>query len=361
MTTVLVDARSLSTASAHRGIGVYLGALLPRLAAEADLDVAALATTGTELPPGVRRIPMRRSAPGRFEHLEHLLRLPRDLRRTRHDVFHSPATEPPRNEPGPWVQTLLDVIPLEIDVPEFRRERRRWRQRARSIGRAHAVITPSRHSADAGIRLLGLEAARVHVVPLGVGPAFRPAATGTAGPPTVLYVGEYGPHKGYAEAFEVVARLADRGLPHRLVVVGRIAPWVAPVIEAEVRRSARPDRIHLAGYVTEAELVGLYQQADALVVTSRAEGFGLPVVEAMACGTPVIAFANSSLTEVVDGAGELVADGDVVEFASRLASLLRDGRRRHELSQAGLRRAEDFDWDACATTHAEILRSVATS
>ena len=361
MTTVLVDARSLSTASLHRGIGVYLRALLPRLARACDLDVAALATSGTELPAGVRAVPMRRSAPGRLEHLEHALRLPRDLRRTRHDVFHSPATEPPRATPGPWVQTLLDVIPLEIDVPEFRRERRRWRQRAQSIRGADAVITPSRHSADAGIRLLGLAAAKVHVVPLGVSSAFRPATTRTAAPPTLLYVGEYGPHKGYAEAFAVIARIAEAGLPHRLVVVGRIAPWIAPVVEAEVRRSPRPDRIELAGYVSEPELVALYQQADALVVTSRAEGFGLPVVEAMACGTPVVAFANSSLTEVVGGAGELVDDGDVDAFADRLSGVLRHGDRRHELSEAGLQRARDFDWDTCATTHAEILRAVAGS
>src|SRR5207237_9291849 len=108
----------------------------------------------------------------------------------------------------------------------------------------------------------------------------------------------------------------------------------------------RPDLVDGVGYVDD--LAALYRQAAVLVVTSRHEGFGLPVVEAMASGTPVVAFTNSALPEVVGDAGLLVPDGDVDAFARAVCSLLDDEATRSELARRGVTRAQRFSWETTA-------------
>ena len=178
-------------------------------------------------------------------------------------------------------------------------------------------------------------------------------------PPHLLYVSAYGPHKGYSEAFEVLSALADRGLPHRLKMVGTVARRMQPLIRMQANALRHRDRIDLLGVVSPDELLELYQRADAVIVTSRYEGFGLPAVEAMATGSPVVAFANSSLPEVIGQAGVLVPDGDVAAFADAVASVVTDRARWDELSNAGLERATQFSWRRTASETAAVLRSVA--
>jgi alpha-1,3-rhamnosyl/mannosyltransferase len=221
------------------------------------------------------------------------------------------------------------------------------------------VCTNSRRTADDAVRLLGLDPGRIHVTPLGVDGRYRPgAAPATDGPPIVLYVGEYGPHKGFAEAFAVADAIADAGLPHRLAMVGFLAPWYESTVHDLLHQAARPDRVDLLGYVDD--VVAAYRQADALIVTSRYEGFCLPALEAMACGTPVVAFDNSALPEVLGDAGTLVRDGDTRAFASALIALLRDPRARQEASERGVERARSFTWDRCATGLVDAVRSAAS-
>jgi glycosyltransferase involved in cell wall biosynthesis len=123
--------------------------------------------------------------------------------------------------------------------------------------------------------------------------------------------------------------------------------------------SRRPERIELLGLVPEAELVRLYQHASALIITSRYEGFGLPAIEAMASATPVIAFDNSALTEVVGDAGVLVEDGDTVAMAAHVEAILASASRRSELSARGLARAAGFTWEEAARRHEEVYTLVA--
>lgn len=112
----------------------------------------------------------------------------------------------------------------------------------------------------------------------------------------------------------------------------------------------------MLGFVDD--LVAEYQGASLLLFTSRYEGFGLPLLEAMACGTPIVAFANSAITEVVSDAGILVDDGDVREMVRAARSLLDDDRRWQELSERGLERARSFSWERSATAYADLFASV---
>lgn len=342
---VALDARALTDASAYRGIGTYVRNLVAALADRTDISVTPV-------------VPRHRLAPPRWATLEHHLRLPRELARTPADVNHSPALDPPRRSGRPWVQTIPDLLPLVSDDPAFALERRRWRRWAPRVRRADAVVTFSRHSADQAADRLGIDPARIHVIPLAAGPEFRP---GDAAPPSryVLYVGEYGPHKGLGEAAALAAALASADLPHELWVAGRVVGDNRAPLEAALG-GAGPEaraRIRVLGWVPD--LVPVYQGAAALIVTSRHEGFGLPALEAMACGTPVVAFANSATTEVVGGGGALAPDGDVPALAAQLFGVLRSESRRADLVDAGLARAAEFSWRRTADAHAEVYRSVA--
>jgi glycosyltransferase involved in cell wall biosynthesis len=359
VTRVLVDGLALATPSATRGIGTYLRSVLEPMVGR-DLAVDVLAPAGTPVPTGTGLVPSTRRAAERHSYYEQLLRLGRDIRRADPDVFHSPGTDPPLGVAVPWVQTLHDVIPLAYPGAGYRAERLRWRARGRLIRSADAVIADSSHTADDAARWLGLDPSRVSVVHLGVDPRFQPPAErGLARSPYLLFVSAYGPHKGYEEAFELISALAERGLPHRLKVVGTIARRTQALVRRQSSAVAHADRIDLLGVVAFDQLLELYQQAEAVVVTSRYEGFGLPAVEAMATGTPLVAFANSSLPEVVGAGGVLVPDGDVDAFAAAVATIAGDRRRWDELSAAGLARSAHFSWQRAADATAAVLRSVA--
>ncbi|HZQ87778.1 MAG TPA: glycosyltransferase family 1 protein [Acidimicrobiales bacterium] len=351
MLRVALDTRSLVDGSQHRGIGTYVAAIAAGLEAREDVDLVRVGGA-----PELRA--------GRWGEAlgwwRHELRLPGAIATARPDVFHGAGQHPPRRVAVPWVQTLFDVIPLVRDDPAMRPYRARWRRLAPRYRRASAVIAISRAAAADGIARLGLEPSRVHVVPCGVAPSFRPPMVRpTCDVPYLLCVGAWGPHKGFAEAAAVAAALADAGYPHRLVIAGAADPWSVAQVQAVVAGAARPDRVDVVGFVDD--IVPLYQGASALISTSRAEGFGLPAVEAMACATPVVAFDNTAQPEVVGDGGILVPDGDVAAMVTALRPLLDDERVWAEQSERALARAAAFDWGRAVDAHAEIYRRVLAS
>ena len=362
MTSVAIDGVLVSNPDdAGRGLGRYVDALLSSLVDVDGLDLIALMAGPRGLPTDVRRVDIRRRfrPPARLAWYEHIARIGRDARRVQPDVFHSPGLDPPLWYRGPWVQTLHDVIPLVYPSELWGPEVKRWRLRGRLMRRAGAVICISAHTADLAVQHLGLDASRLHVIHHGVTPIFRQrVAPEAADPPYVLYVGGFGPHKGFAEAFDVIARVADAGLPHRLRFVGGSGSAHGDPVDSIVQGARRPDRIDVLGQITDEELVRLYRGADALIVTSRYEGFGRPTIEALAAGTPVVSFDNSSLGEILGDGGVLVADGDVEAFAGELIAILRDDAARAELGHRALRRSEHFDWARCAAEHAEVYEAV---
>lgn len=357
---VLVDATCLSGDPGASGVGRYARGLLGGLAGTADLT--AIVTPGTDLPPGVGRAEVtRRWRTGRLHIHEHRFRLPLELKGLPGDVFHALAPDPPRRVRSSWVQTLHDVIPL-VDPASPPAMRRLWSGWAERYREADAVIAVSAYSANEGARVLGLDRRRVHVIHHGVDEIFSPLGQSGAcadGRPYVLAVGEHSARKRFDHAFAAVGHIVERGLPHRLVVAGRLNHWNADELHGLVARSAHPERVEVAGFV--ADLPALYRGAAAVVVPSAHEGFGFVALEAMASGVPVVAYANSATPEVAGDAAVLVEDGDVTALGLALADLLVDPMRCEELAAAGQDRARSFTWARTARMTLEVYRSVVKS
>jgi glycosyltransferase involved in cell wall biosynthesis len=256
----------------------------------------------------------------------------------------------------PWVQTLHSLD----DHPALAEERRRWQRLGPRIRSATAVIVATDHARDGVIDLMDLDPGRVHVVPFGVSPAFRLAAPApTVDTPYLLYVGEYGPHKGYREAFESISGLAERGFPHRLEVAGRLAPWHQEEVTRLLAVTKHPERVDLLGHVDQARLVDLYAGATAVVMTSRCEAFGFPLVEAMAMAIPVVAFDNTAIPSVLGDGGVTVPDGDVGAVVDAVAEIITDPAFRNRVAVAARRRSVLFDWQDCAAAHKRIYAAAA--
>jgi glycosyltransferase involved in cell wall biosynthesis len=211
---------------------------------------------------------------------------------------------------------------------------------------------------------LGVDPERVDVSPLGTD--LRPASEqavaalrrrlGLRGP-YLLGLGTLEPRKDVPTLIRAFARLAGE-LPHRLVLAG-MAGWGAGEVAGAVAASGVSDRILLAGYVPEADKPALFTGADVFVYPSRYEGFGLPVLEAMACGTPVVTTTGGSLPEVAGDAALLIEPGDVDTLAVSIGKLAGEAGERVALVQRGMVRAAGFTWNRCAALTAEAYRRAA--
>lgn len=359
-TSVWLDATQLSGQSAWSGIGTYVRELTERLGARPDVRVTAIATDDVELPEGVaRRTVTRRIREGRPSVVEHETRRAFELMARGNAVFHNPNPHAPLVCRSPWVQTLHDLIPLVYDDPALAGLKSRFLRFGPRYRRADAVIAVSRHAADEGMRVWGLDPRRIEVVHHGVAAQFVPGDGTEQEPGYISVVSEFSRRKGFDLAFEVIASLAQEGYPQHLVVAGRIQEWLREDFDLVLASASRPDRIEVRGFVDD--LAAVYQGATVHLVTSRYEGFGFPALEAMACGTPVVAFANSSLPEVIGDAGILVPDGDVGAMVAAVRRLLHDPSMRADLAHAGVERARQFTWAESASRHAEVYFKVAGS
>jgi alpha-1,3-rhamnosyl/mannosyltransferase len=232
----------------------------------------------------------------------------------------------------------------------------------RGLTRAAWVVTPSRFSRAELVRHAGVPAARIVVVPYGVSHDFCPGPADTqalAGlglvRPFVLSVGLIQPRKNMVTALRAFEDFADRHPHHELAVVGGRG-WRSGAFVSAVARSRHRDRVRLLGRVSEHELLSLYRGAGCLLFGSRYEGFGLPIVEAMACGTPVIAGAFGPAPELVGGGGLLVDVTDPAAMSRALETAL-DLSLRAELSAAAVEESAAFSWERCARETTEIYES----
>ena len=288
--------------------------------------------------------------------------LPLQLRRERIDVLHSPHHHTPvaaRLASGRLrrVVTFHDVTFLLLPerYPLIRRLYMSSVTRA-SARAADAFIAPSQAVRNDVVRKLGLPADRVSVIPEAAAPAYAPA-DGAAmaslrqryGLPNryLLSVGSLEPGKNRARLIEAYARLHHEGIDVPLMVAGQRA-WNYEGDFELVRRLGLDQQVRFLGYVPDEDLPALYSGALLLAFPSLYEGFGLPVLEAMACGTPVLTSNVSATAEVAGDAALLVDPRSVDGLTSALGRLLTDDALRAELRRRGLARAAEFSWERTA-------------
>ncbi len=293
--------------------------------------------------------------------------LPLDLRRRGAALLHSPHhTTPVAYCPCPRVLTVHDVA-FFLLPDRYPLVRRIYFQLLTflSARRARGVIVPS-HSVEEEARgFLGLRPDRFFVTHEGVDAAFRPLdraacsklARERYGLPDgyLLSLGTREPGKNRGAILWALRYLLDHGLDLHLAIAGQAA-WGADEENALVAQLGLRDRVHFTGYVAQDDLPALYNGAALFLFPSLHEGFGLPVLEAMACGTPVIASNVSALPEVAGDAALLVDPHDAHAIADSAAYLLTNPEEAERLRAAGLNRAARFTWDACAEATLDVYR-----
>ena len=377
--------------SAHAFV-IYFNdpALRDRTVAETDLDRAPNFSTCL-LPFGLFSI-------------RNQLRLPGLLAEAALDVFHSPnymipLRAFPRGRAGRirCVTTIHDLIPLMFPDYAPRAWKRRffllyrWLMHEVAV-RSDLVLTDSRSARDDVIRHLRLPPEQVLAIPLGVLPKFQPAATSsgaqrlvsrsfseggstldasrTSGATgwtpgraraeqTILWVGRADPYKNLVGLIEAFAALRKQyQLPVELRIVG---PKDRRYPEASRRAAGLgvEDAVTWLGYLPDDRLVSEYQTADVFVQPSWYEGFGLPVLEAFACGAPVICSNKGSLPEVAGGAALIVQPQDLIGLTEAMRRVLTDFRLARDMSARGLRQAQKFTWETTARMTLEAYQKAA--
>jgi len=237
----------------------------------------------------------------------------------------------------------------------------------RSARRANAILADSESTRRDVIDLLGVDANKVHVVYAGVDARFTPqpsaavhdvcARYGITGS-YVLAVGTLQPRKNYPRLLEAFAALRQRlACTHQLVIVGGRG-WLYEEIDAAITCLSLADNVLMLGFVPDTDLPALYSGAELLAFPSLYEGFGLPALEAMACGTPVVASTAPSLPEVCGNAALLVCPTDTMALADAMEQVLTDEALATRLAERGRERARQFRWEDAAADLLKVYQAV---
>jgi glycosyltransferase involved in cell wall biosynthesis len=304
------------------------------------------------------------SAPTNFG--RHLTALPLAIAGAGVDLFHAPAYTAPMWGATPVVLSVHDVSYARHPewYPYRRDPLRRWFYR-RSARRARVILTISEFSKREIIAAYDIPADRIIVTPLGVSDMFRPAAASAteASAPFLLHVGDLHERRNLGIIIRALARLRAQAQAQdprlasvRLVLAG-VDRGLGALLMNDATQWGVRDAIDVRGRVSDEELVALYQQCAALVYPSRYEGFGFPLVEAMACGAPVIAANASAIPEVAGSAAAALLDpDDEAGFADAIARVLLDADYAAACRARGLARAARFTWQATAAATAAAYR-----
>jgi glycosyltransferase involved in cell wall biosynthesis len=300
------------------------------------------------------------------------LALPAVARRHALPLIHDPAGVSPFLL-GRWAGDYGRVVTLHDAIAFRYPEGYSWlnnflhrRYIPATLANVDAVITVSAASRDDLVRFLGLPPERVFVVPNAVGGAFRPlpdeaarsvAARYGAQPPYVLYVGALEARKNVVTLLRAFARLRS-AFPRCTLVVAGAPRFSAPDVPRALAALDLADAVRFTGYVAEGDLPALYNAATAFCFPSLYEGFGLPVLEAMACGTPVVCARASSLPEVAGDAALLFEARDEGALAEALARVLGEPELAGDLSRRGLARAAGYSWARTAEATQAVYRHV---
>lgn len=295
--------------------------------------------------------------------------LPRRVAEDRPDVLHVQYTAPLRCA-APLVVSVHDVSYLEH--PEYFTSFRAMQLRVtvrRTVRAAACVLTPSEFSKQRILEAYRLDDQKVVVMPNGVSSVFRPVAREAAqrsvresmhvASPFILTVGDLQPrknHLGLIHAFEDLVRNYPQ-LPHHLVIVGK-ETWHAAAVQAAAKASFAHDRIHFTGFVDDEQLRRLYGACDLLVYPSFYEGFGLPILEAMACGRAVACSNTSAMPEVADSAALLFDPNSRQDLVFSMRDLLLNPDLRLRMERLGAQRAAMFSWENTAARTLDVYYAV---
>jgi glycosyltransferase involved in cell wall biosynthesis len=351
------------------GNEVYVRSLLSAFAGlnhDAELVAYVSADTAAQyLPANIRT---RRVATNPFVRLGFDLAM--RVRQDRPDLLHVQYTAPLAC-PVPVVVSVHDVSFLEH--PEYFTRDRAWQLQftvRRTVKRAARILTGSEFSRASILKVYGdLEEDKVVVVPNAAASEFRPISREGASAavrdrfsiaaPFVLSVGDLQPRKNQIGLIKAFARMVN-AYPHlkqNLVLAGK-ETWFADQVHKAARESGIRDRIQFCGFVSDDDLLQLYNACDLFVFPSFYEGFGLPALEAMACGRAVACSHTSALPEVVDGAAILFDPYALDEIVRALADLLLDRELRARMERLGLQRAAHFSWQRTAQRTLEVFHDV---
>jgi len=351
------------------GVGYYTEHLLHHLARQVDeLTVLSNQPVDTDrpLPPHVRVVTSPRHVP-RMVWIQ--LQATAALRAMGAEVAHFTNGMVPLASSVPTVVTIHDVS-LRL-YPRYHPPRRVLLNGplvGLAARRANAIITVSESARDDIVRSYKVDPARVRVVYEAAAPSFTPVRDvetlarvrrryGLA-ERVILYVGTIEPRKNLPTLIDAFSKQLEAGhLSHQLVCVGPYG-WMSRGLGERIDTGGVDRAVRFTGYVPFEDLPALYSLAEMFVYPSMYEGFGLPVVEAMACGVPVITGPASALTEVGSNAVHHVDRLDADRLGEALVDLARDGEKRARMAEAGLSRAREFSWDRAARESLEIYESV---
>lgn len=269
------------------------------------------------------------------------------------DLMHLPWSEGPVRPLCPFVLTLFDLATIDGASSYELGFRIYYNTLLRAhMRRAATVIVTSRATLEAARERWPRQ--RYRLIPLAVDPWFRVVEGESQTPePTVLYTGGFDPRKRVTDLVEAVARLRARVPTVQLVLSGEAPPEVVDLARRKLDR-----QVMFSGYLGDEQLASWYRRAWVVAYPTDMEGFGFPIVEAFASGTPVVATRVGSVEEVANDAALLVSPGDVEELADAIERLLLDTRLRDSLRAAGLQRASSFSWDEVAQKTMDVYREV---
>lgn len=361
------DATTLS--GRMSGVGYYTARLMESLAngaGDGQLDrLVVLSNRSVPVPRG-GRVELYDRRRFRVRSVWMQLLLPRILADLKPDLVHFTNYLAPLASRVPYVVSFHDMT-LAL-FPGFHTLKKRLLTSSLIplvARRARLILTPSEATRHDVVRLLRADPKRVRVIPYAAAPRFRPSAEAPERleavhgirSPYFLYVGTLEPRKNLVRALRAFARVRHELPRHHFVLVGERG-WKYQEILREARSPELAERVTFLGYVAEEHLPPLYSQATALVYPSLYEGFGLPVVEAMACGTPVLTSRSSSLAEIADGCALLVDPTDERGLAEGMRALGSNEDLRRSLAERGRARVAAFSWERTGRETVAAYRAV---
>lgn len=327
------------------GVGIYVRELTERLGT--GIDVTKLNVSQAHMPTW-RRI-----------YTDQVL-LPRETDRHKVDLLHQPAFSCPiLYKKAKKIVTVHDVIPLVYPENFSATAKLFWTKLLPySYNFADHIIASSEATKKDICKFTSIKPSKITVVPLGISEVYKPPKIKANTAPYILFVSTLEPRKQPLFLLKIYEKIVQKEFPHKLIIVGKRGWGLESFDEYLTTHAELQKKVEVLGYITEAKKLELYQNADLLLFPSLYEGVGLPPLEAMACGCPVISSSTSSMPEVVGDAGILLEPKDENVWAREIMKTLNSKDLMEKLSQKGIVQAQKFSWESCAKQTEEVYKSI---